>query len=216
MADPVKAARDFTGKYDVTLVLKGTTTIVAGREKGVTLIAAGSPGMAKGGSGDVLTGIISSLAAQGKDAYDAAVLGVLINGMAGEMAAKEKGEYSMTAGDTISMIGRAMESLTGTKALSDRPAIKKPAVDTEGADRFGGREADGEGAGYVFPEGGPEDTDDGGEDVFDETETAAQKKERVHGPALFLPEEDTLSFAHPKKAAPQTPPMRRRIEPKDS
>ena len=112
LADPIRAARDFIAKYNVTLVLKGTVTVVANRERGIALVDAGSPGMARGGSGDVLTGIIASLAAQGRDAYDAAVLGVLVNGMAGKYAAEAVGEYSMSPEDTIGMIGKAIAALT--------------------------------------------------------------------------------------------------------
>ncbi len=213
MADPIKAARNFIEKYDVTLVLKGTTTIVASRERGVSLIAAGSPGMAKGGSGDVLTGIIASLAAQGKNAYDAAVLGVMINGIAGEMAAEEMGEYSMTAGDTVGMIGRAMDVLTGPGALSAKPAAKPAAGYEESANIFSAEPEEKRG----FLESEPEEEDGGDEDAFDEPDADAgpQKMERVHGPGLFLPQDDALSFAHPKKAETQTPPVRRKIVPKD-
>ena len=113
LADPIGAARDFIAKYDVTLVLKGTVTIIANRQRGIALVAAGSPGMARGGSGDVLTGIIASLAAQGKEAWDAAVTGVLVAGMAGKYAAEAMGEYSMSPEDTIGMIGKAIAVLTG-------------------------------------------------------------------------------------------------------
>jgi hydroxyethylthiazole kinase-like uncharacterized protein yjeF len=118
LADPIRAARDFTAKYDVTLVLKGTVTIIANRKRGITLVATGSPGMARGGSGDVLTGIIASLASQGKDAWDAAVLGVLVNGLAGKYAAEQWGEYSMSPEDTIGMIGKAISALTRKDILA--------------------------------------------------------------------------------------------------
>ncbi|MEI6101999.1 MAG: NAD(P)H-hydrate dehydratase, partial [Eubacteriales bacterium] len=132
-----------------TLVLKGTVTLVANRQCGITLVEAGSPGMAKGGSGDVLTGVIASLCAQGHKVYQAAVLGVLVNGIAGSLAAQETGEYAMTASDTIGMIGKAMDSLqsgkmakqqtmpdTGRDALCRQPyretyqaPIKKPYIE---------------------------------------------------------------------------------------
>jgi len=213
LSDPAKAARKFIEKYDVTLVLKGTTTIVASRERGISLLAAGSPGMAKGGSGDVLTGIIASLAAQGREAYDAAVLGVMINGIAGGLAAKARGEYSMTAGDTVSMIGRAMEILMEKKAPAAK-FEKTAAVYRQSADRAAGTETEEERAFWESePKGRPEE--DGEEEVFDEPggETHGQKKERVHGPELFLRQEDSLRFARPKNT--EAPPTRRRIVPKD-
>lgn len=125
LSDPIAEARAFTEQYDVTLVLKGAVTLVINRRSGVTLVAAGSPGMAKGGSGDVLTGVIGSLCAQGYKAYDAAVLGVLVCGIAGSMASLEAGEYAMAAGDTIGKIGKAMDRLTNGSA----PAIKPPKAD---------------------------------------------------------------------------------------
>ena len=125
LSDPIRAARDFIAKYNVTLVLKGTVTVVANRERGIALVDAGSPGMARGGSGDVLTGIIASLAAQGRDAYDAAVLGVLVNGIAGKYAAEAVGEYSMSPEDTIGMIGKAIAALTHEGAASSPGRVQK-------------------------------------------------------------------------------------------
>lgn len=112
LADPVAAARAFANKYGVVVLLKGAVSVAAGRD-GATLVAAGSPGMAKGGSGDVLTGVIASLCAQGFGTYESAVLGALACGAAGSMAALGMGEYGMTAGDTIEYLGRAMDSLAG-------------------------------------------------------------------------------------------------------
>ncbi len=122
--DPIAEARAFIEQYGVTLVLKGAVTVVANRQDGITLIEAGSPGMAKGGSGDVLAGAIGSLCAQGYKPYDAAVLGVLVCGIAGSMASREEGEYAMTAGDTICMIGRAMDSLVAGRAPATKPQLK--------------------------------------------------------------------------------------------
>ncbi|MGI6153753.1 MAG: NAD(P)H-hydrate dehydratase, partial [Christensenellaceae bacterium] len=105
-------AEEFAARYKVTLVLKGATTIVADGSGKVALVAAGSPAMAKGGSGDVLTGVISGLAAQGKKAYDAALLGVYIAAMAGEKSAGEWGEYSVLATDSVEHIGDVMKRMT--------------------------------------------------------------------------------------------------------
>lgn len=106
---PLELATAFAQKCRVTLVLKGATTIVAGPDGEISFIAAGTPGMAKGGSGDVLTGAIAGLATQGVPGYDAAVLGTYLCAMAGEKAALEYGEYSMTPEDTIRCLGDVME-----------------------------------------------------------------------------------------------------------
>ena len=84
----------------LTLVLKGDKTIVADSIK-VYVNRTGNPGMATAGTGDVLTGIIASLIGQGYDVFDASQLGVYIHGLAGDIAAKKKGEHSMIASDII-------------------------------------------------------------------------------------------------------------------
>ncbi|MBQ9942677.1 MAG: NAD(P)H-hydrate dehydratase [Christensenellaceae bacterium] len=109
LADPVSAARGFAQKHGVTLLLKGATTVVA--HKGdACLIPFGSPSMAKGGSGDVLTGVIGALLAQGYPPYEAAVTGSGLCGKAGQLAAAQLGEYAPTAEDTIRLLGAAGRS----------------------------------------------------------------------------------------------------------
>lgn len=63
------------------------------------MIAAGNPGMASGGTGDVLTGVIAALRAQGREAFDAAVTGALLHAVAGDLAAQAGGERGMLACD---------------------------------------------------------------------------------------------------------------------
>lgn len=102
-------ARRFSEKYGVTLVLKGANTIVA--DKGSVYInKTGNPGMATAGSGDVLTGIISSFLGQGFGVFESAKLGVYIHGLAGDIAAYRLGEYSMTAGDIINSLPDAIKN----------------------------------------------------------------------------------------------------------
>ena len=72
---------------------------------------AGNSGMAKGGSGDTLAGIIASLAAQGIDTPEAARLGVFLHASAGDHAAAEHGEYAMLAGDISEAVGKLMAGL---------------------------------------------------------------------------------------------------------
>jgi ADP-dependent NAD(P)H-hydrate dehydratase / NAD(P)H-hydrate epimerase len=110
--NPMQMALDFARQYNVTVLLKGATTIVANAKSDIALVLTGTNGMAKGGSGDVLTGIIGSLMAQGYDGYQSAVLGAYIAGIAGEMAKSALGDASMTPVDTIDKIAQAIHNLT--------------------------------------------------------------------------------------------------------
>ncbi len=107
--DRIKIASDFAVKHKVTLVLKGAGTVVAGPDGEVFINSTGNPGMATGGTGDVLTGMIGSLLAQDYPAVQAACLGVYLHGLAGDLAAKEKGEMGMIAGDLIEKIPEAIK-----------------------------------------------------------------------------------------------------------
>lgn len=110
LQDPIKVVRNFAIKYNLTLLLKGATTIVTNGSD-TTLILEGSAGMAKGGSGDVLTGVIGGLLAGGMDCYNAAVYAAYICGKAGEAAAEKLGEYSMTPMDTLRHISCVMKEM---------------------------------------------------------------------------------------------------------
>jgi hydroxyethylthiazole kinase-like uncharacterized protein yjeF len=100
-------ATDFAKKYKCVLVLKGAYTSINLPDGTVYFNATGNPGMAKGGSGDVLTGIITGLLAQKYTVAEAAILGVYLHGRAGDIAAAEKGEWSMGARDLIEGLGKA-------------------------------------------------------------------------------------------------------------
>ena len=82
------------------LVLKDARTIVIDEER-IYFNVSGNDGMATGGSGDVLTGIIAGLAAQGLSNFDAAALGVYIHGLAGDYAVSQKNNYSLMAEDVV-------------------------------------------------------------------------------------------------------------------
>jgi ADP-dependent NAD(P)H-hydrate dehydratase / NAD(P)H-hydrate epimerase len=97
----INTAVSFSQETGVYVVLKGVPTIVAAPEGDVYINTTGNPGMATAGSGDVLTGIISSLAGQGLNPFNAAVLGVYLHGRAGDEAAKVRGEHSLIASDII-------------------------------------------------------------------------------------------------------------------
>ncbi len=111
--DRIKIASDFAVKYKVILVLKGAGTVVAGPDGEVFISTTGNAGMATGGTGDVLTGMIGSLLAQDYPAIQAACLGVYLHGLAGDLAAKEKGEMGMIAGDLIEKIPEAIKETVG-------------------------------------------------------------------------------------------------------
>ena len=110
--DRITIASSFAKKHNATVVLKGAATIVATPSGWVYVNTTGNPGMATGGTGDSLTGMIGSFLAQGYSASQAACLGVYVHGLAGDFAAKEKGETSMIAGDLIEKIPDAMLSLS--------------------------------------------------------------------------------------------------------
>jgi NAD(P)H-hydrate epimerase len=98
-------------QWGVTLVLKGARTIVASPEGIVYINPTGNPGMATGGSGDVLSGIIAGLAAQGMEQDRAAAAGVFLHGAAGDSAALDKGMMALVAGDIITYLPGVIKGL---------------------------------------------------------------------------------------------------------
>ena len=96
-ADRTGAARRFAQEYGVTLVLKGANTVIAGENAASLFVnRTGNPGMAKGGSGDLLAGMLASLAAQGLEPLKAAAAAVYLHGLAGDAAAKHYSMCGMT------------------------------------------------------------------------------------------------------------------------
>ncbi len=101
-------AREISEQYGVTCVLKDAATVVA-RKDGKTFVnLSGSPAMAKGGSGDVLCGLIAGLLGLGMDECEAASLGVYLHGLAGEAAAEKFGVHSVLAGELADCIGEVI------------------------------------------------------------------------------------------------------------
>ncbi|GAI91982.1 unnamed protein product, partial [marine sediment metagenome] len=103
--------REIAQKYGIVVVLKGAKTIIANKEGEAYINVGDNSGMATGGSGDVLTGIICSLIAQGADNFSAAITGVYIHSVAGNLARDIKGERGMIAGDILSQVPQAFLSL---------------------------------------------------------------------------------------------------------
>ncbi len=105
------AARKFAENHGCTVVLKGHRTVVAGADGQVFVNVNGNSGMATGGTGDVLTGLLGGLMAQGMKVFDAALLGVYVHGLAGDLAAEEFTERGMIASDLIAEIPEAWRIL---------------------------------------------------------------------------------------------------------
>ncbi len=101
----------FSEKHKVYVILKGAHTCITTPERESFFNSTGNPGMAKGGSGDVLTGIITGLLAQGYSPLESSLLGVFMHGVAGDIAAKQKGMDAMIAGDIIEALPEAWISV---------------------------------------------------------------------------------------------------------
>lgn len=101
----------FATQYQCYLVLKGARTVVASPDGKAWINPTGNPGMASGGMGDVLTGIIGGLLAQGYAPIDACCLGVFLHGYVGDRAAQEKGEIGILARDLIEQLPRGIHDL---------------------------------------------------------------------------------------------------------
>lgn len=128
----IERVKQFVTKYNITLLLKGPTTIVGASPTPVgasiaspnsvgasftspkiKLVDRGTPGMSTAGSGDVLSGIITGLLGYIENEFDATVAAAFVNGLAGELAARDEGEISMTASDTVRHIAEAIKMIKG-------------------------------------------------------------------------------------------------------
>jgi NAD(P)H-hydrate epimerase len=101
-------AREFAAKHNVTVVLKGWRTLIAHPDGRIAINTTGNPGMAKGGSGDILTGIVAALLAQHADRPAEAVeAAVYLHGLAADFALREQDEHTLLATDTVGYLFRA-------------------------------------------------------------------------------------------------------------
>ncbi|WP_297706057.1 NAD(P)H-hydrate dehydratase [uncultured Eudoraea sp.] len=116
--DKLQKAREFSKKYDCILVLKDAHTIVIYNKKGY-VNTTGNPGMATAGSGDVLTGVITSLIAQKYEPLKAAIFGVYLHGRAGDIAIENLGYQALTATAIINGIGPAYIDLFDVPPADD-------------------------------------------------------------------------------------------------
>ena len=103
----LRKAADLAGEFGIYVVVKGAYTVTVTPQHKFYVNSTGNQGMAKGGSGDVLTGVILALLARGVKPEDAALTGVYVHGLAGDLAAKEKGVIGMNARDIIDKLPEA-------------------------------------------------------------------------------------------------------------
>lgn len=109
-----QAAVRFAQEHRCTIVMKGAPTLTISAQGDITVNTTGNPGMATAGSGDVLTGIITSLLAQERNPLQAAQCGVYIHGLAGDMAARELTDISMNSSDMADMLPQAWKTIKQT------------------------------------------------------------------------------------------------------
>jgi NAD(P)H-hydrate epimerase len=107
----IDAAREWAARWKAVVVLKGAPTVTAAPDGRATVNPTGNPGMATAGMGDVLTGAIAALLAQGLERYDAARLAVWAHGAAGDLAAADLGAHGMNAGDVLDRLPLALREL---------------------------------------------------------------------------------------------------------
>jgi NAD(P)H-hydrate epimerase len=108
-------AKELSAYLQCYIVLKGAYTVVITPEGNCYFNQTGNPGMATGGSGDVLTGIILALLSQGYSQENACRIAVYVHGLAGDIARNRVGEISLTAGDIIEALPEAWKNITETK-----------------------------------------------------------------------------------------------------
>ncbi len=114
-ADREKTASDFANEYGVTVLLKGANTVIAAPDGRIVINPTGSTALSRGGSGDLLTGIAASFAAQGLSLFDSAVLSAYTHGLAGEIAEKKYTAYSATIERIADCIPDALSEIISGK-----------------------------------------------------------------------------------------------------
>ena len=109
--DRISSARDFAVRNKVHVVLKGKNTVIADPNGDVFINLTGNPGMASGGTGDVLTGMIAGFISQGLSPIDAAKAGVYLHGLSGDLMLEKRGEISLTAMDILKGLPNAIKKV---------------------------------------------------------------------------------------------------------
>jgi NAD(P)H-hydrate epimerase len=121
-ASRLEIARNFAIAHHVFVVLKGHRTLIATPDDRVFINPTGNPGMATGGTGDILTGMIAAWLAQLLDTEAACRLAVYLHGLAGDLAEADEGEVSMTSADVAGHLGDAMLELTARRRVVNKDA----------------------------------------------------------------------------------------------
>lgn len=134
-ADRESIARDFATKHHLTLVLKGWRTLIAHPDGSIGVNSTGNPGMAKGGSGDILTGIVAAMLAQYPDHVAEAVeAAVYLHGLAADFAVRRQSEHTLLATDTVAHLHEAFgfdPAQDGYTWIQGMPAKTAPEVEKE-------------------------------------------------------------------------------------
>ena len=109
--DRFAAVHELASRYHATVLLKGAGTLIACTDQPIALAHAGNPGMASGGMGDVLSGIIGALLGQGIGPYDAARFAALVHGLAADCAVRRQGERGLLATDLLPHVRRLLNGI---------------------------------------------------------------------------------------------------------
>ena len=116
LSDPVSVCMEWAGRLNAVVLCKTAATVAADPQGRIYVNRSGNSGMATAGSGDVLTGIIAGLLAQGMDPFEAACMGVYLHGLAGDAAAGRAGEYAVTAGKLLEGLEPVMKAADARRA----------------------------------------------------------------------------------------------------
>jgi NAD(P)H-hydrate epimerase len=119
-ASRLEIAKNFATAHHVYVVLKGHRTLIATPDGTVFINPTGNPGMATGGTGDVLTGMIAAWLAQLLDAEAACKLAVYLHGLAGDLAEAVHGDVGLKAGDLVDILGIAVQELLGRRHATEQ------------------------------------------------------------------------------------------------
>jgi NAD(P)H-hydrate epimerase len=115
--DRVRAAREAAERYGALVALKGARTVIATPGGDAFINPTGNPGMGSGGTGDVLTGMLGGLLAQGLDPLEALQLGVYLHGEAGDRAAARTGPHALLAGDLLDSLAPLLSDWNAAREL---------------------------------------------------------------------------------------------------
>jgi hydroxyethylthiazole kinase-like uncharacterized protein yjeF len=120
-ANRLEVARSFASKHELIVVLKGHRTLIAAPDGTVWVNSTGNPGMATGGTGDILTGMVAGLIAQHpKHALEATALAVYLHGLAGDLAVASVGENSLVATDLLRFLPEAFAQTRNQESKQTR------------------------------------------------------------------------------------------------